>query len=60
MTLHSIITDLTENGAHVDCVNKRGETPLDSSATGIGNYSKNYLAVGNPMLFFCGDGSNLL
>lgn len=35
MTLHSIITDLTENGAHVDCVNKRGETPLDSSATGI-------------------------
>ncbi|KAJ8958631.1 hypothetical protein NQ318_016356 [Aromia moschata] len=34
MTLHSIITDLTENGAHVDCVNKRGETPLESSATG--------------------------
>ncbi|KAJ8928940.1 hypothetical protein NQ314_018428 [Rhamnusium bicolor] len=34
MTLHSIITDLTEGGAHVDCVNKRGETPLESSATG--------------------------
>ncbi|CAH1164240.1 unnamed protein product [Phaedon cochleariae] len=35
MTLHSIITDLTENGAHLDCVNKRGETPLESSATGV-------------------------
>ncbi|GJQ66144.1 putative ankyrin repeat protein [Trypoxylus dichotomus] len=34
MTLHSIIMDLTEAGAHVDCVNIRGETPLDSSATG--------------------------
>lgn len=34
LTLHSIITDLTENGAHVDCVNKRGETPLEASATG--------------------------
>jgi Fem-1 family protein b len=34
LTLHSIITDLTEAGAHLDCVNKRGETPLDSSATG--------------------------
>lgn len=35
ITLHSIITELTENGAHVDCVNKRGETPLESSATGV-------------------------
>ncbi|CAH1363713.1 protein fem-1 homolog B isoform X2 [Tenebrio molitor] len=35
LTLHSIITDLTEAGAHLDCVNKRGETPLDSSATGV-------------------------
>ncbi|XP_023012558.1 protein fem-1 homolog B isoform X2 [Leptinotarsa decemlineata] len=35
ITLHSIITDLTENGAHLDCVNKRGETPLESSATGV-------------------------
>ncbi|RZC32328.1 Ankyrin repeat domain containing protein [Asbolus verrucosus] len=34
LTLHSIITDLTEAGAHLDCVNKRGETPLESSATG--------------------------
>lgn len=33
-TLHSIITDLTENGAHTDCVNKRGETPLEAAATG--------------------------
>lgn len=33
-TLHSIITELTENGAHMDCVNKRGETPLEASATG--------------------------
>lgn len=33
-TLHSIIVDLTEAGAHIDCVNIRGETPLDSSATG--------------------------
>lgn len=35
MTLHSIITELTESGAHLDCVNKKGETPLDSSATGV-------------------------
>ncbi|XP_063905272.1 protein fem-1 homolog B-like isoform X2 [Zophobas morio] len=35
LTLHSIITDLTEAGAHLDCVNKRGETPLESSATGV-------------------------
>lgn len=34
LTLHSIITDLTEAGAHLDCVNKRGETPLEASATG--------------------------
>ncbi|XP_018327967.1 protein fem-1 homolog B isoform X2 [Agrilus planipennis] len=34
-TLHSIITCLTEAGAHTDCVNSRGETPLDSSATGV-------------------------
>lgn len=34
MTLHTIIMELTEAGAHVDCVNSRGETPLDSSATG--------------------------
>lgn len=34
LTLHSIITDLTEAGAHLDCVNERGETPLEASATG--------------------------
>lgn len=34
MTLHTIITELTDKGAHIDCVNSRGETPLDSSATG--------------------------
>nr|CAH7728174.1 unnamed protein product [Callosobruchus chinensis] len=34
MTLYTIITALTEGGAHLDCVNKRGETPLDASATG--------------------------
>lgn len=33
-TLYSIIVDLTEAGAHIDCVNVKGETPLDSSATG--------------------------
>ncbi|XP_019875220.1 protein fem-1 homolog B isoform X2 [Aethina tumida] len=35
MTLHTIITELTDKGAHIDCVNSRGETPLDSSATGV-------------------------
>lgn len=40
-TLHSIIVDLTEAGAHIDCVNIRGETPLDSSATG----SKSFFIV---------------
>ncbi|VEN59219.1 unnamed protein product [Callosobruchus maculatus] len=34
MTLYTIITALTEGGAHLDCVNGRGETPLDASATG--------------------------
>lgn len=33
-TLHAIITALTENGAHTDSVNKRGETPLVAAATG--------------------------
>ncbi|XP_019768802.1 protein fem-1 homolog B isoform X2 [Dendroctonus ponderosae] len=35
LTLHSIITDLTENGAHTDIVNNKGETPLESSTTGV-------------------------
>lgn len=34
LTLHSIITDLTENGAHTDIVNNKGETPLEASSTG--------------------------
>ncbi|XP_060536135.1 protein fem-1 homolog B isoform X2 [Cylas formicarius] len=34
-TLHSIITDLAKNGAHVDIVNNKGETPLESSTTGV-------------------------
>nr|CAI5816886.1 unnamed protein product [Callosobruchus analis] len=34
MTLYTIITALTEAGAHLDCCNGRGETPLDASATG--------------------------
>lgn len=33
-TLRSIIVDLTKAGAHIDCVNIRGQTPLNSSATG--------------------------
>lgn len=33
-TLHSIIVNLTEAGAHTDCVNSEGETPLDSAGTG--------------------------
>lgn len=37
MTLHSIIVSLTEAGAHTDCVNIKGETPLDSAATGKSN-----------------------
>lgn len=35
LTLHSIITDLTENGAHTDIVNNKGETPLEASSTGV-------------------------
>lgn len=34
-TLHSIIVSLTEAGAHTDSVNVKGETPLDSAATGV-------------------------
>lgn len=34
ITLHSIITELMEGGAHVDCVNSKGETPLEAAATG--------------------------
>lgn len=34
-TLHAIIVNLTEAGAHIDCVNMQGETPLDSASTGV-------------------------
>ncbi|XP_057655262.1 protein fem-1 homolog B isoform X2 [Diorhabda carinulata] len=34
-TMHSIVTDLIENGAHLDCVNKYNETPLDTATTGV-------------------------
>lgn len=33
LTLHSIITDLTEAGAHIDIVNSNGETPMEASST---------------------------
>ncbi|CAG9766351.1 unnamed protein product [Ceutorhynchus assimilis] len=35
LTLHSIITDLTEHGAHTDIVNNDGESPLEASTTGV-------------------------
>lgn len=35
MTLHSIITDLTEGGAHMDTVNAAGKTPFEAATTGI-------------------------
>ncbi|XP_014291823.1 protein fem-1 homolog B isoform X2 [Halyomorpha halys] len=34
-TLHSIIKDLIDAGAHIDIVNNRGDTPLETAATGI-------------------------
>ncbi|XP_024939471.1 protein fem-1 homolog B isoform X2 [Cephus cinctus] len=35
MTLHSIIMDLIEAGAHMDTVNSRGKTPFNAATTGI-------------------------
>ncbi|XP_012260648.1 protein fem-1 homolog B [Athalia rosae] len=35
LTLHSIIIDLTEAGAHMDTVNIKGKTPYDASSTGV-------------------------
>ncbi|XP_033346613.1 protein fem-1 homolog B [Bombus vosnesenskii] len=35
MTLHSIIMDLIEAGAHMDTVNSNGKTPYDAVATGV-------------------------
>lgn len=34
MTLHSIIIDLVEAGAHMDTVNSQGKTPFDAATTG--------------------------
>lgn len=34
LTLHSIIMDLTEAGAHMDTVNVHGETPFEAATTG--------------------------
>ena len=34
MTLHSIILDLIEAGAHMDIVNSQGKTPFDAATTG--------------------------
>lgn len=35
LTLHSIIMDLTEAGAHMDTVNINGKTPYDAATTGV-------------------------
>ncbi|KAF4530186.1 hypothetical protein B566_EDAN001445 [Ephemera danica] len=34
-TLHSIIVNLTQAGAHMDTVNSQGETPFDTATTGV-------------------------
>lgn len=34
MTLHSIIIDLIEAGAHIDTVNASGKTPFEVATTG--------------------------
>lgn len=34
MTLHSIIMELTEAGAHIDTVNTKGKTPVEAATTG--------------------------
>jgi len=35
LTLHSIIMELTEAGAHMDTVNVHGETPFEAATTGM-------------------------
>jgi len=35
ITLHTIIVALLEAGAHIDCVNSLGQTPLDAATTGV-------------------------
>lgn len=35
LTLHAIIMALLEAGAHIDCVNTSGQTPLNAATTGV-------------------------
>ncbi len=35
LTLHAITTALIESGAHIDSVNIKNKTPLDSATTGV-------------------------
>jgi Fem-1 homolog b len=35
ITLHSVIIELTEAGAHMDTVNSHGETPFEAATTGV-------------------------
>jgi len=35
LTLHAIIMALLEAGAHIDCVNSSGQTPLNAATTGV-------------------------
>jgi len=35
ITLHTIIMALLDAGAHMDCVNSQGQTPLDVATTGV-------------------------
>ncbi len=35
LTLHAITTNLIESGAHIDSVNSKDETPLNSATTGV-------------------------
>lgn len=50
-TLHSIIVSLTEAGAHTDCVNSKGQTPLDSAGTGEST-TKIFLQINNLIKLF--------
>ncbi|CAB0035738.1 unnamed protein product [Trichogramma brassicae] len=35
ITLHSIILDLVQSGAHIDAVNSQGKTPYEAATTGV-------------------------
>lgn len=48
MTLHSIIMDLIEAGAHMDTVNSAGKTPFEAATTGKSDsfsYQSNVLLI---------------